>query len=230
MGNAKTFLKHLALPSLDSASILLPIKSWKSWRSTPHRCDILNSRVKKKGRVLSGVPFSFDRETQNGRVETAMTDATETTEELSGKKSARATAKKSAKGKSRKAKSGTAKKHIASLLSDERSSAGSKSATLEEARQDLVRKVCSRSGEITDKLVDEALLGKHLCAKFLFEAVGLCAMKDDEEEEVVERESLAGLLLKQWRLPTQATASCEVTEVSEAAPAVSEAEEAPVKS
>ena len=109
-----------------------------------------------------------------------------------------------------------------------------KPASLEEARQELLRQVCAQSRAITKALVDEALTGKHLCAKFLFEAVGLCAMKGDEIEETSERESLAGLLMKQWQLPAQPATSSEtvgdqVTEVSGLALDVAPTEEAPVK-
>ncbi len=114
-------------------------------------------------------------------------------------------------------------------------STGGKPASLEEARQDLLRQVCSQSRAITRAVVKEALAGKYLCARFLFEAVGLCAIKGDELEEVAERESLASLLMKQWQLPTQRVdagdaAVDQVTEVSETARGLALAEEAPVKS
>ena len=109
---------------------------------------------------------------------------------------------------------------------------GKKTATitLEEARLELLRVVCSESREITEKLVVRAREGNHLCAKFLFEAVGLCDIKADEMEEGGDRESFARLLLKQWQLPAQPGATREVTEVPEQAPAVLAVEEAPVKS
>ena len=91
------------------------------------------------------------------------------------------------------------------------------------------------SREITRALVNEALQGKYLCAKFLFEAVGLCAIKGDEVEEVAEQELLAGLLLKQWQLPAQPaaggeTAGDQVTEVSPPVPGLAPSEQAPVES
>ena len=110
-----------------------------------------------------------------------------------------------------------------------------KSVSLEEARQDLLRKVCGYSGAITDVLIHEALEGKQLYAKFLFEAVGLCETTGDEAEETGERESLAALLLKQWQLPAQPIAESEtvgdpVTEVSQPIPDLAPAEQAPVES
>ena len=113
-------------------------------------------------------------------------------------------------------------------------SAGSKPASLEEARQDLLRQVCSQSRAITTKLVAEALAGKHLCAKFLFEAVGLCDVKGDEMEEVAERESLASLLMKQWQVPKpvgrEEAAGNQVTEVPETVRGLALTVGAPVKS
>jgi len=113
-------------------------------------------------------------------------------------------------------------------------SAGRRPASIEEARQELLREVCAQSRAITQAVVKEALEGKYLCARFLFEAVGLCAIKGDEVEEASERESLAELLMKQWQLPAQPasgleTVSGEVTEVSELAMGLAPAEDVPVK-
>ncbi len=110
-----------------------------------------------------------------------------------------------------------------------------KPASLEEARQELLREVCAQSKKITAKLVEEALAGRHLCAKFLFEAVGLCEIRGDEFEEAGERESLAALIMKQWQLPSQPAAESEtagdqVTEVLEAVPDSASSEQAPVES
>jgi hypothetical protein len=110
-----------------------------------------------------------------------------------------------------------------------------KSVSLEEARQELVQKVCGYSGAITDVLIQEALEGKQLCAKFLFEAVGLCEIRGDELEEAGERESLAGMLLKQWQLPAQPAVPADtdgnpVTEVSQPVPDLAPVEQAPVES
>ena len=113
-------------------------------------------------------------------------------------------------------------------------STGSKPVSLEKARQELLREVCSQSKAITNGLVVKAKEGNHLCAKFLFEAVGLCAIKGDELEEVAERESLAGLLMKQWQLPkpvgSEEAAGNQVTEVSETVRGLALTVEAPVKS
>jgi len=110
-----------------------------------------------------------------------------------------------------------------------------KSVSLDGARQELLRKVCGYSDAIADVLILEALEGKQLCAKFLFEAVGLCETTGDELEEAGERESLAALLLKQWKLPAQMAAetdaaSDQVTEVSQPVPDLAHAEQAPVES
>ena len=145
---------------------------------------------------------------------------------VSAKASPKAGAKKP--GKAKKSKGVRAKSAGGRFV-------GRKPASLDEARQELLRQVCAQSRAITKALVDEALAGKHLCAKFLFEAVGLCAIKGDEIEETSERESLAGLLMKQWQLPAQPATSSEtvgeqVTEVSGLALDMAPMEEAPVKS
>ena len=157
------------------------------------------------------------------------TDATTTTE-LSARVSPKRTANKRTQAKRRKSQSsssGSAK------LKTSRTSgtriAGKKPTTIEEARLELLRVVCSESREITHQIVVRAKEGNHLCAKFLFEAVGLCDIKADEMEEGGDRESFARLLLKQWQLP-QPNADCEVTIVPEQVPAVLAVEEAPVKS
>ncbi len=105
--------------------------------------------------------------------------------------------------------------------------AAKKPATLEEARREILRLVCSHSVAMTQAVLREALDGKYLCTRFLFEAVGLCAVKGEETEDVAERESLAGLLLKQWQLPAEGG---QVTEVLENVPDLASAAQAPVKS
>ena len=154
---------------------------------------------------------------------------TTTTEGSSAKASLKAATKKSAKTKQRKTLRAKLPRSLG-VHSD-----NGRPASLEEARQELLRLVCAQSMPITRALVKEALEGKYLCAKFLFEAVGLCAMKGEELEEVAERESLAGLLLKQWQLPGQvrveSLTAVEVTEVLQSdAGVLLSAEEAPVKS
>ena len=105
--------------------------------------------------------------------------------------------------------------------------AAKRPATLEEARREILRLVCSHSVAMTQAVIREALDGKYLCVRFLFEAVGLCAVKGEETEDVAERESLAGLLLKQWQLPAEGG---QVTEVSEDTADMASAAQAPVKS
>ncbi len=102
-----------------------------------------------------------------------------------------------------------------------------KPATLEEARREILRLVCLDSVAMTRAVIREALDGKYLCARFLFETVGLCAVKGEETEDVAERESLAGLLLKQWQLPAGVG---QVTEVLENGADLASATQAPVKS
>lgn len=101
-----------------------------------------------------------------------------------------------------------------------------KPATLEDARREMQRLVCLNSAAMTQAVIDDALQGKYLSARFLFEAVGLCAVKGDEVEDTTERESLASLLLKRWQLATGG----EVTEVAEVTPDMASAAEAPVES
>jgi hypothetical protein len=105
--------------------------------------------------------------------------------------------------------------------------AAKKPASLEEAQREILRLVCAHSVAITKAVIREALDGKYVCARFLFEAVGLCAVKGEETEDVAERESLAGLLLKQWQLPAEGS---QVTEVSEGIPDLASTAPAPVKS
>jgi len=150
---------------------------------------------------------------------TAITAATAAKASPKPRKKAEKTASKSA------AKPSVASKRLPKM----------KSVSLEQARQELLRKVCGYSGAITEALILEALEGKQLCAKFLFEAVGLCETTADESDEAGERESLAGLLLKQWKLPAQTASETDavtdqVTEVSQLIPDLVPAEQAPVES
>jgi len=105
--------------------------------------------------------------------------------------------------------------------------AAKRPVNLEQARQEILRLVCANSVAITQALIDEALEGKSPCAKFLFEAAGLCTLESEEAEDEVERESLTGLLLKQWQRPSE---SGQVTEVPADAAKLALAEQAPVKS
>jgi len=101
---------------------------------------------------------------------------------------------------------------------------------LDDARQEMLRLVLGSCAAITQAVIDDALQGKYLSAKFLFEAVGLSALKDDELDELedaTQRESLASFLLKRWEIPAQ---QGRVTEVSETTPGVARLSEAPVES
>jgi hypothetical protein len=99
--------------------------------------------------------------------------------------------------------------------------------TLEDARREMLRLVYLHSAAMTQAVIDDALQGKYLSARFLLEAAGLCTVKGEELEDIEERESLASLLLKRWQL---ATRSGEVTEVPEVTTDLASATEAPVKS
>ncbi len=98
--------------------------------------------------------------------------------------------------------------------------------TLEDARREILRLVCLNSIAITQAVIDDALQGKYLSAKFLFETVGLRAMDADELENPARRESLASLLLKRWQVVPHGG----ITEVPEVTPGVAAAAEAPVES
>ena len=101
-------------------------------------------------------------------------------------------------------------------------------ATLEDARREMLRLVCINSAAITQAVIDDALQGKYLSAKFLFEAVGLCAMKGDDLEEATSRESLASILLPRFQMVVPE--GMEVTEVVEVTPDMDAADEPPVES
>ena len=101
-------------------------------------------------------------------------------------------------------------------------------ANLEEARREMLRLVCLNSAAITQAVIDDALEGKYSPAKFLFEAVGLCAVKGDEMEDFSKKESLVSLLLKRWQLAVQEDA--DVTEVAEVTPDMPAPTGAPVES
>jgi hypothetical protein len=105
--------------------------------------------------------------------------------------------------------------------------AAKRPVNLKPARQEILRLALANSVAITQAVIGEALEGKYLCAKFLLEAAGLCALEGEEAEEEAERESLTGLLLKQWRRPSEGG---QVTEVPRDAAKLALAEQAPVKS
>ena len=101
---------------------------------------------------------------------------------------------------------------------------------LEDARREILRLVCLNSAAITQVVIDDALEGKYLSAKFLFETVGLCAMNADEVENPERKESLTSLLLKRWQLAAPGAISVEVTEVPDGTTVVGTPIEAPVES
>lgn len=86
--------------------------------------------------------------------------------------------------------------------------------TLEDARREMLHAVCANAGAITQAIVEDALQGKYLSARFLFKAVGLCDVKGGEPEELAERESLARLLLERWQLTAPTAGVTEVPDVT----------------
>jgi hypothetical protein len=107
----------------------------------------------------------------------------------------------------------------------------SRPATLDDARREMLRLVCRDSAAMTKAIIDDALQGKYLSARFLFEAVGLCAVKGEEVEDIADRETLAGLLLHKWQVAPQATAEgAEVTEVPQVTVGMAMETQAPVES
>jgi hypothetical protein len=98
--------------------------------------------------------------------------------------------------------------------------------TLEDARREILRLACLNSAAIPQAVVGDALQGKCLSAKFLFETVGPFAIDAGELENPERHESLASLLLQQWELAPQGG---EITEVPEVTPGVAPAHEAPVE-
>ena len=92
----------------------------------------------------------------------------------------------------------------------------------------MLHLVCSNSAAIMQAVIDDALQGKYLSAKFLFETVGLCAMKGDDLEEATSRESLASLLLQRFQMVVPE--GMEVTEGVEVTPDMDAADEPPVES
>ena len=104
---------------------------------------------------------------------------------------------------------------------------------------DELRTVYRRPSQLVlDKeqaVIDDALEGKYLSAKFLFETVGLCAMSGDDLENPERKESLTSLLLKRWQLAPPsakmgAENAAEVTEVPDSTTVVGSPVEAPVES
>lgn len=128
--------------------------------------------------------------------------------------------------------------------------AAKRAVTFAEARREMLRLICENSAAITQAVIKDALEGKYLPAKFLFEAVGLCEVKGDEVEDSGARETLASLLLQRWQVaapksaepePAKSTelgpeaklaseVTAEVTEVAEVTPDTGVAPEAPVES
>jgi hypothetical protein len=100
-------------------------------------------------------------------------------------------------------------------------------ANLEDARREMLRLVCLNSVAITQAVIDDALAGKYLSARFLFELAGLCTAPGEESEDATKRESLASLLLQRFQLATPEGA--EVTE-AKVTPDMDAAAEAPVES
>jgi len=98
--------------------------------------------------------------------------------------------------------------------------------TLQNARREILRLVCLNSAAITQAVINDALQGKYLSAKFLFEAVGLLGMDAEELENPEGHESLASLLLKRWELAPEGG---DITEVPEVMAVVAPAHEAPVE-
>ncbi len=107
----------------------------------------------------------------------------------------------------------------------------SQPATLDDARREMLRLVCRNSAAMTRAIIDEALQGKYLSARFLFEAVGLCAVKGEEVEDIADRETLASLLLHKWQVaPQSAPEGAEVTEVPQVTVGMAPETQAPVES
>ena len=106
----------------------------------------------------------------------------------------------------------------------------SQPTTLDDARREMLRLVCRNSAAMTRAIIDDALQGKYLSARFLFEAVGLCAVKGEEVEDIADRETLASLLLHKWQVAPQATPErAEVTEVPEVTVGMALETQAPVE-
>jgi hypothetical protein len=103
---------------------------------------------------------------------------------------------------------------------------GKMCVTLEDARREILRLVCLNSVAITQAVIGDALQGKYLSAKFLFEVVGLFATDAEDLENPAGKESLVSLLLQRWDVVPQGDS---ITEVSEVAPFVAPVDEAPVE-
>ena len=71
---------------------------------------------------------------------------------------------------------------------------------LEDARRQLEQIVGANVAEITEAVIEEALKGKYQPAKFLFETVGLTNGLPEEQSAQEEEESLAKILLHQWKI------------------------------
>ena len=138
--------------------------------------------------------------------------------------------------KQRAAKQGTVKKRAAKKVSRKPCRPAGVAAkrpvtlpvTLDEARREMLRLVCINSAAITQVLIDDALQGKYLSAKFLFETVGLCDRKGDDLEDATSRESLASMLLQRFQMVVPE--GMEVTEVVEVTPDMDAEDEPTVES
>ena len=115
-------------------------------------------------------------------------------------------------------------------------SAAKRPGTLEGARQEMQRLICVNSAAITQALIDNALLGNQLPAKFLFEVAGLSETKGDEMDDATQRETLASYLLTRWQVETQpgqgpigSAPEGQVTEVAEVTPDLAVETKAPVE-
>jgi hypothetical protein len=88
---------------------------------------------------------------------------------------------------------------------------------MEDARREILRLVRENSAAITQAVITDALQGKYLSAKFLFEVAGLSEKETEDLEDPARRESLGSLLLQRWEVAPQG--GC-ITEVSEVVPFV----------
>ena len=161
---------------------------------------------------------------------TATKVAKKTGTKASAKPSPAASAKKRTPARTRDAKARTA--------------AMKRPVTLEGARREMLRLVCVNSAAITQAMIGDALQGKYLSAKFLFDAAGLCAGKGEDLDDATQRETLASFLLTHWQEPAQEGQATEgqiqngqapeaqaaqVTEVAEVTPDLAGQSKAPVE-
>jgi hypothetical protein len=90
-----------------------------------------------------------------------------------------------------------------------------KPVVLQEVRQQLGNMVAANAPAITEAVIEEALKGKYLPAKFLFDAVGLSVELPPGEEKPEEEDSLAKILMRQWRIGEESGEETGVLEDSE---------------